>query len=54
MLSKGHGKAKLNAQEMARLQAWMDVYAQRSGSFSSDQEERLVELRVRMAKLLKE
>ena len=54
MLSKGHGKTKLSAQEMARVQMWMDVYAQRSGSFSSDQEERLVELRVRMAKLLKE
>ena len=52
MLMAGHGKVKLESQEMARLRTWMDVYAQRSGSFSDAQEQRLVELRVRMAKLM--
>ncbi len=54
MLRKGHGDVKLSADEFARIATWMDLYAQRQGAFSNDQEKRLIELRTRMAKLFTE
>jgi hypothetical protein len=38
---------------MDRLVTWIDTYAQRSGSFSPEQEEELRELRRRMREILK-
>jgi hypothetical protein len=49
LLSKGHYQVTLTADDRARLATWMDVYAQRSGSFSPDQDRRLRELRARLA-----
>jgi hypothetical protein len=48
----GHYDVRLEADGFARLVTWMDTYGQRSGSFSTDQEERLRQLRRRVAGLL--
>jgi len=48
---KGHYDVKLDPDSFARLVAWMDTYAQRRGSFSEDQEERLRKLRLKVAHL---
>ena len=52
MLRQGHHGVRLSADDLTRLVTWMDTYAQRSGSFSADQEERLRRLRVKVAALL--
>ena len=49
---KGHHGVKLDAESLERLITWMDTYAQRSGSFSADQERRLEALRRRHAEML--
>lgn len=48
----GHENVKLNNDDFNRLVTWMDVYAQRLGSFSQKQEEQLQELRRIMEPLL--
>lgn len=52
LLKKGHYQVKLSRADMDRLITWMDTYAQRTGSFSPDQQRRLRDLRMRMARLL--
>jgi hypothetical protein len=49
---KGHYGVRLEGDDLMRLVTWMDVYGQRLGSFSPDQEERLKKLRVDIADLL--
>ena len=51
---EGHHDVRLDADDLERLVTWMDTYAQRQGSFSDDQEDRLRELRADMAALLEE
>ncbi len=51
---KGHEDLQLTDDDFNRLVTWMDVYAQRLGSFSEQQEEQLHQLRQRMAHLLAE
>jgi len=51
---KGHEDLQLNNDDFIRLVTWMDVYAQRLGSFSEHQEEQLRELRLKMTPLLAE
>ncbi|MFH1264401.1 MAG: hypothetical protein ABIK89_01650, partial [Planctomycetota bacterium] len=52
LLAEDHYEVKLDDAELERLILWMDTYAQRGGSFSVEQEERLRELRKRLAPLL--
>ena len=52
LLGKGHYDVKLAAADWERLLTWMDTYGQRIGSFSPEQEERLRQLRTRLAPLL--
>jgi len=47
-----HQGITLDADAMERLVTWIDTYGQRLGSFSKDQEKRLVALRERMKPLL--
>ncbi len=47
-LSKGHHDVVLDSDDLNRLVTWMDVYAQERGSFSEDQERRLLDLKNRM------
>ena len=54
LLEAGHYDVQLGPDERDRLITWMDTYAQRLGSFSKQQEDRLVELRGRMASILQE
>jgi hypothetical protein len=49
---KVHKDLKLDAESLERLIIWMDIYVQRLGSFSPEQEQRLLELRKRSANLL--
>jgi cytochrome c553 len=49
-----HYGVRLSADQRLRLATWMDTYAQRSGSFSEDQERELQALRKRYAHLLNE
>ncbi|MDT8301516.1 MAG: discoidin domain-containing protein [Sedimentisphaerales bacterium] len=51
---KGHEDLQLNEDDFNRLATWMDVYAQRLGSFSKHQEKQLRELRQKMTPLLAE
>ena len=51
---KGHEDLKLQDDDFNRLVTWMDVYAQKLGSFSEQQEEQLRELRRNMTPLLAE
>jgi hypothetical protein len=51
---QGHEGIRLDADALNRLVTWMDVYAQRLGSFSDQQEREILELRHRMAPLLAE
>ncbi|GAG03238.1 unnamed protein product, partial [marine sediment metagenome] len=51
---KDHENLKLSEDDVNRLVTWMDVYAQRLGSFSEHQEEQLRRLRQRMTPLLDE
>jgi len=52
LMAEDHYEVKLEAADRQRLILWMDTYAQRGGSFSVEQEERLRELRKRLAPLL--
>ena len=49
---KGHHDVHLGDDERERLITWMDTYAQLRGSFSDEQERRLLALRERWADLL--
>lgn len=49
---EGHYQVTLTAADWERLNTWMDTYAQRSGSFSAEQERQLEELRAAWADLL--
>ncbi|MBN1441877.1 MAG: discoidin domain-containing protein [Planctomycetes bacterium] len=49
---KGHQGVRLDAGEIERFIVWMDTYAQRLGSFSDDQEQRLIDLKQRCRHLL--
>jgi hypothetical protein len=48
----GHEGVRLDSDSFDRLVMWMDVYAQRLGYFSADQEQELLELRRKMSPLL--
>ena len=48
----GHAGVRLDPDSLNRLATWMDVYAQRQGHYSPEQEEKLRELRKRLAGLL--
>ena len=50
----GHEGVRLDDDSLERLITWMDVYAQRLGSFSEQQEQQLRELRRKWALLLAE
>ena len=52
LLAAGHHGVPLNADDRARLLTWMDTYAQRSGHYSSEQEQHLLEFRARLANQL--
>ncbi len=52
LLREGHYEVELSPGDWERLFTWMDTYAQRRGSFDADQDERLRELRRRMAGIL--
>jgi hypothetical protein len=54
LLDRGHYDVQLSADDRERLITWIDTYAQRRGSFSEDQENRLTELRRQMAAMLVE
>ncbi|MCC6820349.1 MAG: hypothetical protein IT579_06425, partial [Verrucomicrobia subdivision 3 bacterium] len=41
----GHAGVKLDRDSLDRFVTWIDTYGQRQGSFSEDQEQRLVALR---------
>ena len=43
---------KLDAEGLQRLIVWMDLYAQRQGSFSPEQEKELQQFRDQMAGML--
>lgn len=45
MLREGHGGVKLEGEDFQRLATWMDLYGQRQGHFSDEQEQALVALR---------
>jgi hypothetical protein len=47
-LRNGHGK--LSAAELYPLVVWMDLYATRIGSFSTEQEQELEQLRTQWSK----
>lgn len=49
---QGHEGVHLDPESLGRLAIWMDLYAQRMGSFSEQQEENLHEFRRRSAPLL--
>jgi len=50
-LRKGHQGVQLDRDAWDRLITWMDAYGQRQGSFSPEQEQRLRDLRARLAPL---
>jgi len=52
MLRRGHHDVQLGEDDWSRLLTWMDTYGQRLGSFSDDQEQRLLALRARARELL--
>ncbi|MFH1268810.1 MAG: discoidin domain-containing protein [Planctomycetota bacterium] len=52
LLAEGHYDVELEPGDRQRLITWMDTYAQRLGSFSEGQEERLRRLRREMASVL--
>jgi hydrazine synthase alpha subunit-like protein/F5/8 type C domain-containing protein len=49
LLRQGHYQVELSPDDWERLVTWMDTYGQRRGSFDQAQEERLRELKRRMA-----
>ena len=50
--SPGHEALKLDADSRQRLVLWIDLYGQRQGSFSAEQEMQLLRFRGEMADLL--
>jgi hypothetical protein len=52
LLDQGHYDVRLTPDEKDRLITWMDTYGQLLGSFSKEQEDRLVQLRQRMASII--
>jgi hypothetical protein len=54
LLKGGHYEVQLADDDWQRLYTWLDTYGQRLGSFSEDQENRLRDLRRRMAAVLSE
>ena len=52
LIEQGHYEVQLDDDARQRFYTWMDTYGQRQGSFSPDQEERLRQLRQRMASML--
>lgn len=48
------GEARLGGGDLERIAVWMDLYAQRLGHFSAEEEEELRDLRRRLAPLLEE
>jgi hypothetical protein len=51
---KGHAGVRLDRESLQCLAAWMDLYAQRQGHFSPQQEEQLRQLRRTLAPLLQQ
>ena len=51
---KGHAGVCLDAESLGRLVIWMDLYAQRLGHFSDQQEKQLADLRRDLAPMLAE
>ena len=51
---KGHEGLRLDADGLGKLVLWMDLYAQRQGSFSERQEQELQKLRLKWSHLLAE
>jgi hypothetical protein len=49
---QGHAGVRLDADSLQRLATWMDLYAQRLGHFSDEQEAELRQLRTQLAPLL--
>ncbi|MCX6907568.1 MAG: hypothetical protein NTY01_05940, partial [Verrucomicrobia bacterium] len=49
---KGHAGVRLDADSFNRLATWMDLYAQRQGHFSDQQEKQLRQLREKLAAVL--
>jgi hypothetical protein len=49
---KNHAGVKVDAESLSRLTIWMDLYAQRQGHFSPQQEKELREFRAKLASLL--
>ncbi|MCX7597766.1 MAG: discoidin domain-containing protein [Armatimonadetes bacterium] len=49
MLREGHAGVKLEGEDFQRLAMWMDLYGQRQGHFSEEQEQALVNLRDNLA-----
>jgi hypothetical protein len=54
LLRAGHYQVQLDANEWERVFTWLDLYGQRLGSFSDDQEQRLRQFRTQIASLLAE
>ncbi len=54
LLEQGHYDVQLSTEDWSRLINWMDSYGQRLGSFDKQQEQRLIELRQRLAAMLAE
>lgn len=52
LLESGHAGVRLDEDDVERLVSWMDTYGQVRGSFSDDQEARLVQLRAQLSDLL--
>ena len=52
LLRAGHYDVRITRDDRERLVTWMDTYAQRKGSFSVEQDERLQELKRAMAAML--
>jgi hypothetical protein len=51
-LGKQHKELKLDADSINRLIVWMDVYAQRAGHFSEEQERELIQLKKSLTPML--
>ncbi|MCX6899300.1 MAG: discoidin domain-containing protein [Verrucomicrobia bacterium] len=49
---QGHHDTRLDADSLNRLATWMDLYAQRQGHFSDQQEQQLHQLREKLAAML--
>jgi hypothetical protein len=52
LLEQNHHDVALTPDAWQRLYVWLDTYGQRQGSFSADQEDRLVALRAQLKSLL--